>query len=122
MNAQGVRWENLGRIAMDVTKLVGRVIGDKRVPLRVKMLIFLAGVYTVAPVDLVPDSIPGAGRLDDILVLLLALDLVLNHVPADVIREHWNGDDSELEDIKRLVGKGVQFVPQSIRSKVVKFS
>lgn len=122
MKTQGIRLENSGRIVRDLAKLVGRVIGDKRVPLRVKMLIFLAGVYTVAPVDLVPDSIPGAGRLDDILVLLLALDLVLNHVPAEVVREHWDGDDDELEDIKRLVGKGVQFVPQSIRSKVVKFT
>ncbi|MEU2390962.1 YkvA family protein [Streptomyces sp. NPDC007369] len=46
-----------------------RLLLDSGIPLRDKALFWLAVVYTVSPVDLVPDPV----YLDDIGVLLLAL-------------------------------------------------
>ncbi|MFK0253860.1 YkvA family protein [Streptomyces sp. NPDC090445] len=46
-----------------------RLLLDAGIPLRDKALFWLAVVYTVSPVDLVPDPV----YLDDIGVLLLAL-------------------------------------------------
>jgi uncharacterized membrane protein YkvA (DUF1232 family) len=120
--SQGFSMEHVGRILVELGRMIGRVATDSRVPARLKVLMGLAVVYVVAPVDLLPDFIPGAGRLDDLMVLLLALDMVLNHVPESVIREHWRGDPAELEDLKRWVGQGVQLVPRAVRSKIMRFA
>jgi uncharacterized membrane protein YkvA (DUF1232 family) len=120
--SRGFVLEDVGRIVIELGKTVGRVAVDKRVPARIRMLMLGAALYIVAPMDLVPDFIPGAGRLDDLMVLLLAVDLVLNHVPDHLIREHWSGNPAELDDLKRWVAQGVQLVPRPVRSTIARFT
>ena len=54
-------------------RLLWRLRGNPRVPLWVKLLLPIGFLYLVVPRDLVPDFIPGAGLLDDALVLGLLL-------------------------------------------------
>jgi len=63
-------------------RAVFRVLVDPRVPLRLKALLPAALLYLILPIDLVPDFIPLAGRLDDLLVLALAVGLMLALAPS----------------------------------------
>ena len=71
-----------------VPRLVFRLMMDRRVPMRLKLLLPAALVYLVLPMDIVPDILPALGRIDDILVILLSLLLFLGMAPRDVVWEH----------------------------------
>ena len=51
------------RLVPDCVVLVSRLIGDRRVPRRRKLLLLALGAYLVLPFDVVPDFIPVAGQL-----------------------------------------------------------
>jgi uncharacterized membrane protein YkvA (DUF1232 family) len=57
---------------------------DKRTPLRVKILVFIALLYLVDPIDLIPDVIPVFGYLDDLVIVPLLLHLAFRWLPAPV--------------------------------------
>ncbi len=59
-------------------------VRDKRTPLRIKILVFLALLYLVDPIDLIPDMIPVFGYLDDLLIVPLLLHLAFRWLPAPV--------------------------------------
>ena len=62
---------------------------DRRVHFLLKLLIPLAVVYAIFPIDLVRDRIPyGLGRYDDLIILALAVWLFWKLCPPSVVREH----------------------------------
>lgn len=67
-----------------------RLHRDRRVNLLLKLLVPLALVYVISPIDFVSDRIPlyGLGRYDDIIILALAVWLFWNLCPRAVVREH----------------------------------
>ena len=83
--------------------LLKRLMGDPRVPTRNKWVAGGVLVYLVSPIDIIPDFIPGLGQMDDVVVVLLALNGLLNRVEEDVVLEHWDGD----ADLIRMVRAGV---------------
>ena len=68
--------------------LVYRLMRDRRVPLRAKLIVPAAIIYLIVPFDFVPAIIPIAGLLDDILALIVAVSLFVTIVPRDVLAEH----------------------------------
>ena len=85
----------------DCIVLFRRLLGDTRVPRRRKLILWALIAYLALPVDIVPDFIPIAGQLDDVLVVALVLRLVLRG-GRDVISELWPGPRSSLDVILRL--------------------
>jgi uncharacterized membrane protein YkvA (DUF1232 family) len=73
-------------------RLFWELIRDERTPGGRKALLAAALGYLVVGRDLVPDDLPLVGGLDDIVVVVLAVDLFLDGVPADVL-------DEKLEDL-----------------------
>ena len=70
-------------------RLVMGLMLDRRVPLRLKLLLPAAIVYLVSPIDLIPDlMLPVLGRVDDVLVIVFALAVFLAMAPRDVVLEH----------------------------------
>lgn len=62
---------------------------DSRVHIVLKLLIPLAIIYSMSPIDLVRDRIPyGLGRFDDLIILALAIWLFWKLCPPAVVREH----------------------------------
>ncbi len=88
-----------------VPRLVYRLMLDRRVPLRVKMILPAALAYLISPFDLIHDIVPILGRIDDVLVLILSLAFFLGTAPRDVVMEHLrgrrSGDDASSSDEKR---------------------
>lgn len=70
-------------------KLIGRLMGDKRVNFLLKILPVAAIVYLFSPIDLAPGlALPVIGALDDAAVLWLGTSLFLALCPEDVVQEH----------------------------------
>jgi uncharacterized membrane protein YkvA (DUF1232 family) len=72
----------------DRGRLVVRLLRDRRVSGYVKSLALVPLIYVVWPVDVVPDLVPLLGQLDDVGVLLLAVEGLLSLCPRDVVEHH----------------------------------
>ena len=71
-----------------VPRLVVRLMLDRRVPLKSKLILPAGILYVVSPIDLIPDILPALGRIDDVIAVLLSLALFLSSAPKDVFWEH----------------------------------
>lgn len=100
-----------------LVKLLWRLARDPRVPARTKATLFLLGGYIASPIDLIPDALPGIGQLDDIAVIAFVLDQMLNRVPEDIVREHWEGDEDILEVVQEILDISTAFVPGWLRNR-----
>jgi uncharacterized membrane protein YkvA (DUF1232 family) len=95
---------DVARFIPDCIVFVRRLVGDPRVRLRHKLLLGALVGYLAFPIDLVPDFIPVAGHIDDVLLVVLALRVVLRASRSELLREHWPGPGSSLAFVQRLVG------------------
>jgi len=73
-------------------RLVWRLLRDPRVPSWAKMIIPAAILYVLSPIDFMPDLLVGLGQLDDLAIIVLAILLFLQLVPASILREHEDGE------------------------------
>ncbi len=69
------------------SRLIWALVRDARTPTSRKVVLAAALGYLVAGRDLVPDDIPVLGGLDDLAVVVLAVDLFLEGVPEAVLGE-----------------------------------
>ena len=69
-------------------RLVWRLSFDRRVPLFLRLLLPLAIVYAVSPIDLVRDNVPVLGRFDDLILIAMSLLLLVKLSPKEVVDEH----------------------------------
>ena len=82
-------WNNL--------MLSGRLMLDSRVSGRAKLIPLLALIYMISPIDLLPEIAFGPlGVVDDMGVLLVALQMFISSAPKDVVRGYRG--DAPLED------------------------
>jgi hypothetical protein len=86
----------------DCAVLTGRLLRDDRVPRRHKLLLLGLLAYLALPFDLVPDVIPVAGQLDDVLVTALVLRAFLRAAGEEPVRAHWPGPQRSLDLVLRL--------------------
>jgi uncharacterized membrane protein YkvA (DUF1232 family) len=93
---------DLAGFVPDCVTTVRRLRRDPRVPRRAKVVIALAGLWLVSPIDLMPEFLPVIGLLDDVLVVALALRYAARQVPRDVFVAAWPGESWLLE---RLLGR-----------------
>jgi len=77
------------------------VARDPRVPWTVKAAVVGTAVYLASPIDLIPDWIPGAGYLDDILLVGIVINYVFAAIPEEVLIEHWGEDIENLRSLRR---------------------
>lgn len=70
-------------------RLYWRLFTDRRVSWLPKMILIAGVAYFVVPLDLIPDfPLVGLGQLDDIAVLIGALQLFVRMAPRRVVEEH----------------------------------
>ena len=96
-------------------KLVARLSRDPRVPARAKRVAAALAAYAVSPVDLIPDVIPVVGLADDLLAVAVALAVLIEAAPDEVVAEHWDGDPEALGRVLLGVGLLMEFMPRRVR-------
>lgn len=74
----------LARYHLDVWRAVAE---HPRTPRRVRLLVAAALGYLVLPFDLIPDTIPVLGQLDDLMLAPGLLLLARRMIPSDVLDE-----------------------------------
>ena len=93
-------------IVPNLVRLFRGLLRDTRVPLVSKIVVGIAVVWLISPIDLVPEFVPVLGPLDDVIVAVLALRHVLRRAGEDVVREHWHGAEGSLRAIIRVADLG----------------
>jgi uncharacterized membrane protein YkvA (DUF1232 family) len=101
-----------------LVKLVARLMRDPRVPPRSKALLLVLGGYLVSPVDLIPDFIPAAGYLDDLVIAAFALHQILNRVPETVVLEHWDGSEDVIQVVREVLDIAIGLLPARLRRRL----
>ena len=96
-------------ILPDIISLIYRLIKDKRVPIKTKLMMSAAIAYIVIPTDVIPNKIPFIGAIDDIGVAFFALNKILKDVPLTIIVENWQGKNELLLVLKNGVEYLVEF-------------
>lgn len=106
MSEKGKKYSDYIFIIPDIISLVYRLLKDKRVPLKTKIVISAALSYTIFPCDIIPDKIPFIGKIDDVSVIFFALNKIVKDVSLDVIVENWQGKN----EILLVLTSGLDFL------------
>ena len=96
----------LATVIPDCIVLVMRLTRDPRVPRRRKLMLIALVAYLSLPFDLVPDFIPVAGQLDDVIIVALVLRHFVRAGGEPMMRELWPGPEQSLALILRLARPG----------------
>lgn len=106
-------------------RLVTALVLDDRMPAGRKALLVGAAGYLVIGRDVIPDSVPILGGIDDLVVVVLAVDLFLEGTPDDLLEEKLDelgidraSFDRDIAQIRRLtpgpVGRTIRRVPDLV--------
>ena len=106
LRPRGVPLGELLRVIPDVLRLVRRLIGDRGVPLRVKVALVVLLVWLVSPIDLIPEFIPVLGPVDDAIVAVLVLRYVRRRLGVEALRSRWAGTPEGFALLVRIIGSG----------------
>ena len=93
---------DLAGFVPDCVTTIRRLHRDPRVPRRAKVVVALAGLWLLSPVDLLPEFLPVIGPLDDVVVVALALRYAARQVPREVLAAAWPGEPRLLERLVRV--------------------
>lgn len=69
---------------------------DARVPRRDKWVLAAVAAYLLSPLDVIPDTIPIIGRVDELSIAVLGLRHLLRAAGPGVIQDLWRGTDDGL--------------------------
>lgn len=98
----------------NLVKLTYRLLRDPRVASRDKRFALFALGYALSPIDLIPDVVPGIGRLDDLLVVAVALKRLLRSAGPDVVAAHWDGRSDVLYAVDSVLAAGAEALPRRL--------
>jgi len=103
-----------GRAPM-YARLLWALVIDPRVPVTRKMLLGFAGAYVLSPIDLIPERIPFFGAVDDVAVVVLAIDVFLDGLPETLVNEKLvelgiapSELEADLARVRRMVPKPIR--------------
>jgi uncharacterized membrane protein YkvA (DUF1232 family) len=101
-------------------RLIGGLLADVRVSTTDKLLVAGAIGYVLLPMDFVPDFVPFIGEIDDVFLLVLALQRLIANTDRSVVQEHWMGDPKQLRslDLERVLVAAAFFLPRRVRRRL----
>ena len=102
------------RMLPNLAKLVARLMADPRVPRRSKVVLGFAAAYVASPIDLIPEFIPVLGWADDVLLMMYALDSLIDRAGPKVVEEHWDGPGDLLGLIRDVMGMARNLIPRRL--------
>jgi uncharacterized membrane protein YkvA (DUF1232 family) len=104
--------------APSYTRLVWELVRDDRVPVRRKALLGGALGYLVVGRDIIPDDVPILGGMDDLVVVVLAVDVFLEGIPTDLLYEKLDQLGIDRASYERDMAQVRRLMPGPIRRLV----
>ena len=106
----------------NIIKLIGRLMLDPRVPRRAKLTLGMAAAYVLSPIDLIPEVIPVIGWADDVLILMFAIDALIDRAGPEIVDQHWDGPGDLLSLVREVVGLSRSVFPKRLSSMMDRLS
>jgi len=104
----------------DLFLLITRLMLDPRIEARHKVYMGAAVAYVVSPIDLLSERRFGPlGYLDDLVVVVAALNMLVNEVDRQIILEHWSGKEDLLDTIQKVLTQADQLIGKSRLEKIL---
>ena len=104
--------------APQYARLMLALVVDDRTPAPRKALLAGAAGYLLLGRDIIPDEIPILGGLDDLVVLVLAVDLFLDGVPEDVLTEKLADLDIDRSAFDQDIARIRRLTPGALRKTI----
>ncbi len=103
-------------------RLLWGLARDPRVALTDKLLVVAAAVYVISPIDVIPDFIPFLGQVDDLYLVILAMQRMVTKAGRAVVADHWTGNPAAISslNLSATLAAAAFFLPPSIRRRVKK--
>lgn len=105
-------------ILPDIAYLLIKLLADKNINSLYKKYILLAMVYLISPIDFLPDILPVAGFIDDLLFMVIILNKIINTQEPQVLKKikmYWAGEADIFLQVKEII-----FILNEISSKIPK--
>lgn len=107
--------------APDLFHLLTKMMLDRRIDAKSKGMVGAGILYFFAPLDFLPEILVGPGGFaDDVVVAVFIVNTLLNKFPAEIIEEHWAGDEELLSVIRGISDTGNKFVSKLPAGRLVK--
>jgi uncharacterized membrane protein YkvA (DUF1232 family) len=101
-------------------RLLGGLLTDRRVSGVDKLLVAGAIAYIISPIDLLPDFVPFLGEVDDVFLLVLALQRLIGNAGRRVVGDYWVGSLADLStaNLRRVLLAATFFLPRRMRRRL----
>jgi uncharacterized membrane protein YkvA (DUF1232 family) len=96
-------------------RLIWSLMRDDRVPPAQKAVLAVALGYVALPLDILPDRIPLIGALDDVAVVVIAVDMFIDGVPGALLDEKLVELGIERAWLDRDLAQVRRYVPRQVR-------
>ena len=96
-------------------KLTVALMADPRVPKMNKIVVGGIVAYLMTPVGVLPRRLLGLKRINELILPVIAIDVLLNGASDEVLRDHWHGDPEVLKTIRGLARRGSALAPSKVR-------
>jgi uncharacterized membrane protein YkvA (DUF1232 family) len=105
-------------------RLLLGLISDSRVSKVDRFFVIAAAAYIISPIDFIPDIIPFLGEVDDVFLLMFALQRLVNNAGRSVVLKHWRGDPDEIHHLNfaRIISAAGFFLPSQIKRRLFRMA
>ena len=115
---RALRWLAFLPVASRVptySRLIWALAMDARVPAARKAVLAGAAGYVLLGRDLIPDDIPILGGIDDLAVVVLAVEVFFDGIPADILDEKIDELEIDREAFRRDMDQVRRLTPAPVR-------
>ncbi len=101
-------------------RLLAGLMTDGRVSALDRLLVVSAVAYILSPLDFIPDVIPFLGQVDDVFLLVLAIQRLVKGAGRATVLDYWRGDPRAISDasLSAVVGAAAFFMPARITQRL----
>ena len=101
-------------------RLLYGLITDTRVNGFDKLVVAGAIAYVLLPVHVIPHFVPFLGEVDDVFLLILALQRLISNAGRAVVQAYWPGDPADLSamNLEKILAACAFFLPRRMRRRL----
>ena len=116
---RALRWLAFIPVASRVptyTRLIWALVADARVPSSRKAVLAGAAGYVLFGRDIIPDDIPVFGGIDDLAVVVLAVEIFFDGIPDEILEEKIDELEIDREAFRRDMNQMRRLTPAPVRT------